>query len=527
MRTVILVPRRNDYGHRDRLWAWCRDRWQRYFPDLPIYEGHHDEGPFSRAAGINRAAKLADLDGRWDIALVIDSDVFLKVSQVRTAIATASETGRVTWAHRRWREFHQDWTMRTLDKGLDFGAELDARDMDVLVARTNPLSWSCCIAIPRAIWDGIGGFDERFRGWGFEDMAFQSLVVSLYGHERIEGDVLNLWHPRSSERIVKGQPRSTASEAYITNARLGRRYMLAARRDHGVHDRPDPADEEERQRDIANLMTDDRKWSAEAKRHGLPDWDDWWPTLEELRDGAKSARMGPEPDATVTVVVHTGGDPARWPDRREYLRESLRSLRDRLDGPIVQWVIYDVWGDASIRDEIAAMAPAPFYVVGPKPRDWRPGHPWSRAQLWRYLGAHAQGDFIFGTEDDFIYDRPVDLGPIIDTLRSSPNIRQIALLRAPYFHRELEAGGILEQHPDRYVQVSANGHSRIEHRDHFTNNPSLFPKSLTRVPFPATPNSEVRFAETLNRDPLSRFAYWGDGEPWVHHIGEVRAGEKY
>jgi hypothetical protein len=117
----------------------------------------------------------------------------------------------VTWAHRRWRGLSESWTKRVVDDRRDFGAEVDHDDMDILVERTNPISWSCCMVIPRAVWDDLGGFDERFRGWGFEDMALQSIVVGLYGHERIDGDVYHLWHPRSEERIGRRQPALTAT----------------------------------------------------------------------------------------------------------------------------------------------------------------------------------------------------------------------------------------------------------------------------------------------------------------------------
>ena len=96
MRTVLLVPRRDDRGQRDALWRWCKARWERYFGDIPIYEGYHDEGPFNRSAAVNTAARMADADGRWDLGIVIDSDVFLKVSSVRAAIDTAARTGKVT-----------------------------------------------------------------------------------------------------------------------------------------------------------------------------------------------------------------------------------------------------------------------------------------------------------------------------------------------------------------------------------------------------------------------------------------------
>ena len=112
MRTVFLVPRRADGGHRDKVWAWCRRRWETLFPDVPIYEGHHDEGLFNRSAAINNAARAADADGHWDLAIVIDSDVLLPLTQVRAAInvrtfGTPDPLNREDMIQPGWRE----WTV--------------------------------------------------------------------------------------------------------------------------------------------------------------------------------------------------------------------------------------------------------------------------------------------------------------------------------------------------------------------------------------------------------------------------------
>jgi hypothetical protein len=521
MRVVLLVPRRDDDGPRDRIWAWCRQRWERYFPDIAIYEGHHDDGPFNRSAAVNTAARLADADGRWDVGIVIDSDVFLKVSQVRKAIQTAKKTGRVTWAHRRWRGFKESWTKRYLDDRHDFGPEIDREDMDIPVSDTNPISWSCCIAFPRAVWDDLGGFDERFVGWGFEDMALQSVVVGLYGHERIEGDVYHLFHPRSEERITPGQPAITATKEYTVNARLGRRYMVALRRDHGLHDRPGlPSTEEERQRDISNLIRDDEKLTVLARRHGLPDWSDWWPTLEELRDGAK--RYNTEKlHGTVTVIVHTGGTPEAWPERREYLCASIASLNEKVTGPIVQRVIYDCWGDPAIREWLTeTFKPMGFYVVGPsEPVDYTG----SMQAMWRYLRKRAKGDYIFQVEDDFTYTQPVDLGPMIEALRQNPNLVQMALLRDAFYKDEQETGGILGWPEPAFTRRE----KWLEHRLFFTANPSLFPRSLTETPWPSGHHSETIFGNTVLANANARAAFWGQGDEWIKHIGAVRAGVGY
>lgn len=519
-RVVFLVPRRRDGGHRDKLWTYCRARWEKYFGDIPVIEGHHEEGSFNRSAAINRAAREA---GDWDLGIVIDSDVMLGVSSARAAIERARETGKVTWGHRRWRGFHEDWTTRWVKERRDFGPELDRDLMDLYVERTNPLSWSCFMVIPRTVFDDMGGFDERFAGWGFEDMAFQSIVSGLYGYERIDGDIIHLWHPRSDERIILGRTRSTASDDYIRNGLLGRRYMLALRRDHEGHDRgDDKAGEVERERDIRNLRRDDAKFLQVARQREMPEaaWGDWWPTLVELRDGAIEYRRERE-RGSVTVILHTGGQPENWPQRREYLKASLDSLSATLSGPIVQRVIYDCWADPAIRAELEAIGqPHGFYVVGPIAAVDFTG---SMRAMWTYLGKRARGEYIFQVEDDFTYERPIDLDAMIAVLRDQPHVVQMALLRDACYADERETGGILG-----WPLPAFTFHDGwFEHRQFWTNNPSLFRRSLTARPWPTGKHSETLFGKAVLADPAARAAFWGAGEEWIRHIGEVRAGTGY
>jgi hypothetical protein len=522
MRTVFLVPRRSDAdsgGHRDKLWKWCRTRWETLFPEIPIYEGHQDEGLFNRSQAINRAARLADADGKWDQAIVIDSDVLLRQSQVQAAIDTAERTGKVTWAHRRWRGIREDWTTRIVADRQDyFGPECDRSDIDVLVERTNPISWSCCFVIPRAVFDDAGGFDERFRGWGWEDLAWQSLACGLYGHERIEGDVLHLWHPRSEERIVQGEPAYTASPQYIANGRLGRRYMYALRRDHRLTDRQEPSSAAELKRDLANLQRDDEKFARLQPLEERAKWDDWWPTLEELRDGAKQARRA------VTLLVHTGGLAANWEERSGYLRRSLASLTEQVSGPIVQRVIYSDWG-AEFSERLEEIGkPFGFYVAGPAEHQ---GYTANMRHLWRYLQRRGRGVYVFQSEDDFVFDRPVDLNAMIDTLEDRPELAQLVLLRGAYYPREFENGGILGWPEAEFTPAGTNGTSHLEHRLFWSQNPGLFRRELTANEWPNGPSSERLFGDALLRDPAVRFGLWGSGEAWISHIGEVRAGTAY
>ena len=506
MRTVILVPRRADHGHRDRVWAACRRRWERLHPTWPIFEGHHDEGPFNRSAAINRAASEA---GDWDIAVIIDSDVFLPPANVEAAVETATRTGRVTWAHRRWRGLSRLATDRLLERSVSL-LEADLAPPDAAMERTTPISWSCCVAITREAWETIGGFDERFRGWGWEDMAFQALACGLVGHERIEGDVYHLWHPRSP-----GLGRSAPNADGVRSEMLGRRYMVALRRDHGLHDRPTPSDAAEMERDIANLKRDDARIARRARHHGLPDWSDWWPSLEELRDGKAAPR-------SVALVVHSGGEPAAWADRSVYLRRALASLDEHVRHPWERRVIFSDWGDCPELDAIAAEHG--FTVAG----SGRLGYTRSMQALWAYLRAEVRAEHVFLTEDDFQVDRDVDVEAMSGALADHPHLVQVALLRHPFYPPEMDPATILG-HPRAAFEERANGAgSWLEHRLFFTANPSLIRRSLASHRWPLATHSEAVFGRQLFRhDKRARSAFWGSGEPWVTHIGEVRAGTVY
>jgi hypothetical protein len=82
--------------------------------------------------------------------------------------------------------------------------------------------------MPREAFEAVGGWDERFRGWGGEDHSAMRAVDTLYGpHKTLPGQVLHLWHPVLSkdglsdwveykERIWDNQPlaESNGSLAY-------------------------------------------------------------------------------------------------------------------------------------------------------------------------------------------------------------------------------------------------------------------------------------------------------------------------
>lgn len=207
---AILVPRRADHGHRDRLWAHVAHRldaggWR-------IAEGH-DVGrhQFRRSTALNRAAALVP---DADVLVIYDADTIVAHEQIRSAVAIARATGIVTFGFHRYAALSEEGTRQVL-AGYDGSWE-------PFVAYEFVNSASSCLAVRRDLWDRCGGFDERFRGWGFEDvaasLAFQTMGGGMH---RVAGEAWHLWHPPAPHA---GHEQSAT---YVRNQALCEPYRLA------------------------------------------------------------------------------------------------------------------------------------------------------------------------------------------------------------------------------------------------------------------------------------------------------------
>lgn len=220
---------------------------------------------------------------------------------------------------------------------------------------------------------------------------------------------------------------------------------------------------------------------------------------------------------TVALVVMTDG-------RRECIIQAIPSLFANVHGPISHQVIHDDSGDRDYQDWLRAAFPTFDVIYTPK----RSGFGGAYANAWRYLSDLPQR-YVLSVEDDFTYNRPVDLLAMAEILDWYPHIVQMALRRQPWNAEEKAAGGIVEQHPDDYTDHSDGDNHWLEHRRFLTTNPSLFRTELCKRGWPDVKHSEGVITHQLLDDPSVRFAFWGkrSDDPWVTHIGEQRNGTGY
>lgn len=230
---------------------------------------------------------------------------------------------------------------------------------------------------------------------------------------------------------------------------------------------------------------------------------------------------------TIAVVVIGDG-------RDQYLRQCIGSL-GQLHGPVSEQWLYDDSGDDEYRQTLAARYRGWKHIDG-GPRQGCAG---AFQQVWQQVAAGTRAKYVFLIEGDFRFVRSIDLNSMMRLLDNRPYLAEVALLRQPWNSEEQRAGGIVEWHPDWYVDMEdKRGRKWLEHRS-FTTNPCLFRRSLLDVPWPdSRPGSysEGIFSHNIHENGTPevpgeqvRCAYWGarGSGIWVEHIGYQRIGKGY
>lgn len=212
MNPIVLVPRRPE-PWRDQLWAEVGRLWRE--AGYRVAEGLDDgPGPFNRSRALNRAASQ---HGEWDIAIVADADTIVPLDQLEAALAIATLDDGLVLPFDTFVSLERVFTKRVIASGV-----LKPEASWLAGARwPKHNAISSCVVVTRALWERVGGFDERFEGWGAEDRAFYLACTTLGPQaRRIAGAVWHLWHPRSSEK-------NPAHATYRANFVLVQRYRDA------------------------------------------------------------------------------------------------------------------------------------------------------------------------------------------------------------------------------------------------------------------------------------------------------------
>jgi hypothetical protein len=177
----ICIPWRSDNGWRAQVFDWVLPAWQRTGLDVRV--GHDDgTGPINVSKALNHARSQSSSA----VLVIASADHIPDVHAVIEASAAAMDHG---WA-----------PLFTATAGISLDATRDVingLDVDVTQHITGEAPFCTALLAVRAdVWDEIGGWDERFHGWGCEDTAFRIVLETLYPDppELTPRRSIALWH---------------------------------------------------------------------------------------------------------------------------------------------------------------------------------------------------------------------------------------------------------------------------------------------------------------------------------------------
>jgi hypothetical protein len=236
-------------------------------------------------------------------------------------------------------------------------------------------------------------------------------------------------------------------------------------------------------------------------------------TPEQAPGSAEVPTYGP-----VDVICLTAG-------RRAYLERTLASFKERVKGAIGRKTIQDDSGDTAFGEWLHATYSKEWDIIT---TDGKTGFTEAICSFWKYeQSKNGEGSpYIFHLEDDFVFDQDINLNDMITVLEGDMRLAQVALLRGPWAEDEIQAGGIVQQHPGSYQHLEVAGLPYLRHRRYFTTNPCVYRRELLDRGWPHAKNSEIVFTKRM-RGRSMQFAYFGDGTPMCTHIGDERVGIGY
>lgn len=170
---------------------WLLRRYAAILPDAELCFGFSDHEPFNRSAARNDAFSKST----GELLLVADADTVLNLSQITKAIMLVRE-GLAPWAYpyTTYYNLSQKATVYLVEDAPPDAVIPEPDDEEAWEHRIDNSPGGARL-LDRDAWEMVGGFDEHFTDWGYEDTAFECAMDRRIGpHRRVAGAALHLWH---------------------------------------------------------------------------------------------------------------------------------------------------------------------------------------------------------------------------------------------------------------------------------------------------------------------------------------------
>ncbi len=197
MNVSFIIPFRTDNGMREYSFDWNVRRLIHYFPDSEIIIQNSSEEVFSRSEARNKAAVKAT----HDYIVPLDADTVWNPESLDQAIRALEKGSPWVIAYDTYLAMDHDSTNNVLKGTPDLIFNEKAYRYEVVQKDTGAVGGF--MVLRKDDLFKLGGWDERFVGWGWEDRAFAHAADKVIGpHARIKGAIYHLWHPCPIEQTI-------------------------------------------------------------------------------------------------------------------------------------------------------------------------------------------------------------------------------------------------------------------------------------------------------------------------------------
>ena len=193
----IIFPYKYIDQQRQRLLNFTMQYYKDMFPMAQIIIGEDDNNSisFCKARAINHAMEQVN---NINIA-IIDIDMLIPKENMFISLKKLEQYSYVI-PYTNLLRLDMAATSNILKKGINFN--LSYSFLENYKHQLPTIAGGVQI-FRRKVFEGVGGYDERFKGWGGEDYAFPASVTAMYGKGvAISGKGIHLWHPVQSDKAL-------------------------------------------------------------------------------------------------------------------------------------------------------------------------------------------------------------------------------------------------------------------------------------------------------------------------------------
>jgi predicted glycosyltransferase involved in capsule biosynthesis len=195
----LLIPFSTDDPYRQANFNWLLAYWKHELPDAEIIIGESRGSIFCKGEALNDA--VAKSTGK--VLVILDADAYLDGKVItHCADLILENIHNHLWfvPYRRLYRLTKEATEIITGSDPHCPVRFPHHIPKVLVENIDKANYghrygAMCMIFHYKAYKKIGGFDERFKGWGGEDVCLLRALDTVYGkHKTTNNNIFHLWH---------------------------------------------------------------------------------------------------------------------------------------------------------------------------------------------------------------------------------------------------------------------------------------------------------------------------------------------